>query len=115
MIAGAFNYKIWAGKRTLRAVGCIDNSIFPESYKFALQQINHRVIVEELFKSRLEKNSPPHINTNSAVVPELNELEQRLLTSGKWYSKYASGLSDKVKRVVLSFTFADGKTRLNEY
>ena len=69
MFAVAFDYKRWADERTLRAVAGIDRAAFPEAWAFALQQLNHMVIVEELFRSRLAGEAVPHDNTNTEVVP----------------------------------------------
>lgn len=53
MLNQTFDYKRWADERTLRAIEEIDRNLFPDAYSFTLQQINHIVIVEELFRSRL--------------------------------------------------------------
>lgn len=107
MFTQAFNYKRWADERTLRAVENINRNAFPDSYAFALQQLNHMVIVEELFNSRLTNNSAPHGSTNTEVVPDLAELKGRLLASCDWYSSYVSSLENIDKQI--SFTFADGR------
>ena len=51
MLVQAYSYKRWEDDRTLSAVNRIEENAHVESYSFALQQINHMVIVEELFKS----------------------------------------------------------------
>ena len=107
MIDQLFEYKIWADKRTLDAIKMIDTSRFQSSYSFALQQINHIVIVEELFKSRLAATPAPHKSTNTNIVPSLEELETRLIKSGDWYGKYVSRNDDGDKAI--SFSFADRK------
>lgn len=107
MFIEAYNYKIWADNRTLRAIETIDKESFSDSYAFALQQINHVVIVEELFRSRLTNSPARHKSTNSDVVPFFDELEHRLIESGNWYINYVSDLK-KVEELI-SFKFADGK------
>jgi uncharacterized damage-inducible protein DinB len=69
MIIRAFNYKIWADELTLRAIDRIDKLTFCDTYKFIVQQVNHIVIVEELFKARLVGSPVPHQNTNSQENP----------------------------------------------
>lgn len=110
MIIDTFNYKVWADERTLQAIESIDASIFSDSYAFVLQQINHIVIVEELFKSRLLNEAAPHKSTNTAVVPSLDELGKRLTKSGAWYLNYVSSLNIKDYEDIVSFVFADGKS-----
>ena len=107
MIINAYQYKRWADERTLRAIDSIDRELYPESYSFVLQQINHMVIVEELFGSRLEDRPAPHESTNSEWVPEFNELERRITSSNEWYLSYIYDLNDHEKRI--EFAFADGK------
>jgi len=103
----AFNYKRWADERTLRALENVDRDAFPDSYAFALQQLNHMVIVEELFKSRLTEGPTPHRSTNSEVVPEFDELSRRLMASCDWYAIYLFRHENEKKQI--SFIFADGR------
>ena len=107
MFIQAFSYKKWADKRTLNAIENIDKGVFFQSYCFSLQQINHMVIVEELFKSRLTNNPAPHKSTNTEVVPDYEELRARLIESCEWYLDYVSSLDDHSESV--RFIFADGK------
>ncbi len=109
MFSKNFDYKSWADIRTLAAIEKIDRSAYPQSYSFVLQQINHIVIVDELFRSRLEKNSPPHEATNTDVVPAYEELKTRLIESGKWYANFVANLEPGKERTNISFKFADGK------
>ena len=110
MLRQMFNYKRWADQRTLDAVESIDQKKHPEAYAFALQQINHIVIVEELFKSRLTSDAPPHPSTNTDVVPVFRELNLRLKLSAKWYEHYVSHLGSLEEEI--PFVFADGKRGL---
>ena len=98
MITEAFNYKSWADENILRAIGSINKNAFPDSYAFVLQQINHIVIVEDLFKSRLTNAPAPHKNTNSEIVPEFDELKHRLEASNNWYLSYGSTLDDNKRQ-----------------
>jgi len=107
MFAKAFQFKRWADERTLRAIETIDNESFADSHSFVLQQINHMVIVEELFISRLENKPAPHESTNTKMVPTFSELEARLMASNDWYCGYISNFNNPDQQV--TFTFADGK------
>lgn len=107
MLEKTFDYKRWADERTLRAIEKIDRGLFPDAYAFALQQINHMAIVEELFRSRLVSASPPHKSTNTDVVPDLEELEGRLCESADWFKSYVSQLENGNEKI--AFVFADGK------
>ena len=104
-----FQYKRWADGRTLAAIGQIDRSKYDQSFAFTLQQVNHMVIVEDLFRSRLEHVEPPHKATNSEEVPELETLGERLLESGGWYQNYVEQLSTIEQQQTIRFVFADGK------
>lgn len=107
MFVQAFSYKRWADDRTLGAVNRIDKNAQAESYALALQQINHMVIVEELFESRLIGEAPPHPSTNTDLVPGLDELASRLGRSNDWYINYAASFEHRGD--VISFAFADGR------
>ncbi|WOJ98157.1 DinB family protein [Congregibacter brevis] len=85
----------------------IDRDLFPDAYAFALQQINHIVIVEELFISRLGSSSAPHESTNTAVIPNFEELEGRLSESADWFESYVDRMENGSEKV--AFVFADGK------
>ena len=69
LLVESFNYKAWSDRRTLDAIARIDAEAFPASLAFALQQLNHMAIVEELFRARLLGEPAPHQQTNSEVVP----------------------------------------------
>jgi len=101
----AFRYKKWSDERTLRAIDKIVRQAFPDSYAFVLQQLNHMVIVEELFSSRLKGSPVLHAKTNTEVVPAFNELENRLTSSCDWYGAYVSTLENAERQI--AFTFAD--------
>ncbi len=107
MFIEAFHYKRWADKRTLEAINTIDPEAFPDSFSFVLQQLNHMVIVEDLFKSRLKGEPAPHDSTNTEVVPGFSELSKRLITSGDWYISFVSSSPDIEQE--FTFTFADDR------
>lgn len=107
MLSRAFAYKRWSDERTLDAVRRIDASTFPDAVAFARQQFNHIVIVEELFRSRLEGAAPPHAATNSEDVPTLAEIAFRLESSFDWYADFVAGSPDLPARI--GFEFADGR------
>jgi len=109
MIKEAFNYKGWADRRALRAIGEVDEYLHTDSFAFMLQQLNHMVIVEDLFRSRLINEPALHTATNSKTVPNLDTLKSRLIASSKWYLNYVASLSMESFKEVISFTFADGK------
>ena len=108
MLQQAFAFKRWADRRTLEAVGRIDREAHPEPSAFAREQLNHIVIVEELFASRLTDSLPPHEATNTRAVPELPVLAERLEASNAWYQTYLSASSES-QEASISFTFADGR------
>jgi len=109
----AFKYKMWADGRTLKAIDCIDKTKFTKEYNFVLQQINHMIIIEDLFRSRMENLPAPHKVTNTEIVPDFVELSTRLLDSGKWYINYVSNLSIKTKQKSIPFSFAEQKYKMN--
>ena len=104
-----FTYKGWSDKRIFDAINKLDKAAFGDSYRFVLQQINHLVIVEELFKARLLNKAQPHPDTNSKVVPSIDNLLARLAQSQQWYCGYIEKLSQNELGQQLVFTFVDGK------
>lgn len=105
MLAQAFHYKCWADRRTLDAIALIDASRFADSLAFTLQQLNHMVIVEDLFRARLSGVAEPHPATNSQAVPPYAVLRERLLASGQWYAAQAEDPADGE----ITFRFTDGQ------
>ncbi|MDN0083692.1 DinB family protein [Crenobacter sp. SG2305] len=103
----SFQYKAWANKRTLEAIKRIDSNEFPSTISFVKQQLNHMIIVEELFKARLMGDETPHKATNTTTLPSIGELERRIETSDAWYHSYASQLQDQHEELV-TFQFVDG-------
>ena len=110
MLIRAFAYKCWSDHRTLDAIARIDPQRFAEERAFALQQLNHLVIVEDLFRARLSGEADPHPATNSAAVPSFDELRERLLVSGQWYVEQLAALTPERAREVIRFRFTDGRS-----
>lgn len=109
MITEAIKFKLWSDQRTMQVIDQVDREAFPYEYAFMLQQINHMVIVQELFKARLSGLPIPYQHTNSEIVPAFEELQGRLEASGQWYKDYATGLNKEALQKDISFIFADGK------
>lgn len=109
MLIEAFNYKHWATQRTLAAIAQVDAVAFPATVAFACQQLNHLRIVEELFQARLLGDAPPHTATNSANVPPLELLAQRLEQLQAWYAAYVPALDAQQLQETVTFDFVDGR------
>ncbi|MDH0289887.1 DinB family protein [Pseudomonas sp. GD04087] len=110
MLTQAFAYKCWSDRRTLDAVALIDRERFPAEHAFALQQLNHMAIVEELFRARLNGEADPHPATNTATLPGYDELRERLLSSTQWYVEQLAALTPAQGREVIRFRFTDGRS-----
>lgn len=104
-----FLYKQWSDQRLFRAIYQIDQSQFMQDYDFARQQLNHMIIVEELFRSRLECNQSPHNQTNTLDLPTLEELQQRINISDEWFIQFVQNLTTTKSLEILHFHFTDGK------
>ena len=103
----SFRYKKWADLRSLDSASLIDQS--SESFAFICQQFSHIVIVEELFRSRLENKIQPHPATYPDILPRYEELRVRLINSCDWFLNYLDGLEEDRLKEIISFVFADGK------
>lgn len=66
-IVNAFKYKMWADQRMLTAIEQLNKNEAKDGYAFILQQLNHIIIVDELFKARLENKKLPQGDTYSAT------------------------------------------------
>jgi|SRR6185369_3660254 len=108
-ILNMLRYKQWADNRALAAVARIDSERFPSEIAFALQQLNHMVRVEEVFRARLLGKTEPHLTSNSDVVPALEELGKRLTESNDWLQTYAKSFSEEQLVDQIHFHFLDGK------
>ena len=102
-------YKAWADDRTLEAVRGIDRTQHAARFDFARQQLNHLVIVEELFRARLSGAPEPHTATNTLPLPALDELVSRLQASNRWLQAHVQALSPQALTETLRFTFVDGR------
>jgi uncharacterized damage-inducible protein DinB len=109
MIIDAYNYKQWADQRTLDAVRTIDPDRFPSETAFVRQQLNHMVIVEEVFRARLLGLREPHSASNTDVLPDFAELCHRLANSNAWFAQYVANLDPEQRSEPVSFLFVDGQ------
>ncbi len=108
MLIEVFKYKQWADRRTLDAIQAID-AAHAGAMAFVLQQLNHMIIVEELFKARLLGVPAPHAATNTESLPDWQALDQRISASNAWFSHYVERLPAAQREETVSFLFADGK------
>lgn len=109
LLRHALRYKHWADLRTVDAIKGIDQVLHVACAAFARQQLNHMVIVEELFKARLLGQAEPHRATNTQQIPELDDLATRLASSNQWLMAYADGLDELQGARCISFQFTDGQ------
>jgi len=109
MLTDAFNYKQWADRRTLDASKAIEAKEPSATVSFIRQQLNHMVIVEELFRARLLGDEPSHRSTNTEIVPTLNEIDLRLTQSNQWLIRYVADLDSETLNDQVLFQFVDGK------
>ena len=108
VLVEAFKYKHWADRRTVDAVRAIDADAHPSSLSFARQQLNHMIRVEELFRARLLAEPEPHSSTNTEQVPDLAELDRRLMASNDWFASYVASTDLTALTDRLGFRFVDG-------
>lgn len=110
MLLDAYRYKAWADERTLQAVTDLEQQDHASpALPFICQQLNHMVIVEELFKARLLGEPAPHQATNSEMVPSLPALAQRLTACNAWATDYLARRSPAELGHLVTFVFADGQ------
>ena len=112
LLHNSLAYKSWADRRSLDAVAQIDAHTMAHELDFALQQLNHMVRVEELFKARLLALPEPHTSTNTDELPKLQELDGRLTASNQWLQTYARQLAPHQLDERIRFAFVDGKNGL---
>ena len=104
-----FLYKQWSDQRLFKAVDQIDQVKFLDDYNLAKQQFNHMIIVEELFRARLENREPLHTQTNTKLLPSLNELQRRIEVSNQWFIEFVQNIRSEQLLQVLHFQFVDQK------
>ena len=109
LLKTALDYKAWADRRTLDAVGQLGDTSPPDTLAFARQQLNHMVRVEELFRARLHHEPEPHDSTNTETLPSLAALDARLMASNQWLQDYFTRLTAEQADAQVCFTFVDGQ------
>lgn len=105
-----FLYKQWSDRRLFQAIDQIDQVKYLDDYQFAQQQFNHMIIVEELFRSRLENKKALHTQTNTDVLPALDELQQRIECSHVWFIGFVKQIKSNQLAEIIHFQFIDKKT-----
>lgn len=108
MLSEMIKYKCWADRRTLDAVAAMGEVTTSSSAAFARQQLNHMVRVEELFKARLLDEPEDHQSTNTELIPDLQELDRRIVESNSWLAHYVDELTHSQLNEFLTFRFVDG-------
>ncbi len=101
-----FEYKAWSERRLLAVVEQVDND--SDLMAFCRQQLNHMLIVQELFCARLFGDKDPHQETNTGSLPQLSELRSRLASSNFKLNTFIGNLDLTVEKEPVNFTFVDG-------
>ncbi len=104
-----FLYKQWSDQRLFQAIAQIDQEKYLDDYNFARQQLNHMMIVEELFRSRLEHQKALHTQTNTDVLPAFEVLQQRIEASDEWFTNFVQHIQVEQLSDVIHFQFIDQK------
>ena len=102
-----FLYKQWSDQRLFQAIAQIDQANYLEDYHFAQQQLNHMMIVEELFRSRLEHQKTLHTQTNTDVLPAFEVLQQRIEASDVWFTNSVQDIQVEQLAEMINFQFID--------
>lgn len=105
-----FLYKQWSDQRLFKAIDQIDQVQYLKDYNFAKQQFNHMIIVEELFRSRLENKKTLHSQTNTEFLPSLDELKHRIDESHLWFIEFLQNIQSDQLAEIINFQFIDKKT-----
>lgn len=105
-----FLYKQWSDQRLFKAIAQINQEKYLDDYNFAKQQFNHMLIVEELFRSRLENKKALHTQTNTEVLPAFDELQQRIEHSHVWWIEFVENIQSDQIAEIIHFQFIDKKT-----
>ncbi|ATZ64733.1 DinB family protein [Acinetobacter bereziniae] len=105
-----FLYKQWSDQRLFKAIAQIDQEKYLDDYQFAQQQFNHMIIVEELFRTRLEHKKALHTQTNTEVLPTFDELQQRIEHSHAWWIEFVENIQSDQLAEIVHFQFIDKKT-----
>jgi uncharacterized damage-inducible protein DinB len=109
LLLHAFDYKQWADLRTLETIAQLYEKKAGDPIAFILQQLNHMVIVEELFRARLLGFEEPHHSTNTESVPSLEELSRRITLSDDWFLDFSSKVDEALLEKSVHFQFMDGQ------
>ena len=105
-----FLYKQWSDQRLFKAIAQINQEKYLDDYNFAKQQFNHMLIVEELFRSRLENKKALHTQTNTEVLPAFDELQQRIEHSHAWWIEFVENIQSDQIAEIIHLQFIDKKT-----
>lgn len=105
----SYAFKSWADIRTLDAIARVDRSKYLAEFNFARQQLNHMLIVEDPFRSRLNREPKYHRATNTEDVPEFEALALRLRVSNERYRDFVQNRDLKNDDKRMAFEFTDGK------
>lgn len=107
-----FEYKAWANEELFNLLRTIDQQMFSEVTHSAIRVLNHAFVVDQLFKSNLQKTAHHYVATNTQETPSLEELFSKVKELDSWYCSYISHLSQDLLEESIPFIFTDGETGL---
>jgi hypothetical protein len=107
MFANAFLHKQWADLRALDAVP----RWMPRSHRplVCLPAVQSHADRGRAVSRPAAGPAAPHAATNSAQLPPLEELAERLQASDNWFGEYVATLAPACREEIIHFDFADGQ------
>jgi len=104
-------YTQWADTKLFAALRALPEGTPAEAgrgFGSMISTLNHSLVVDEIWRAHMEAKSHGHSSRNTAILPTLEELEQKQSAMDTWFIEYADALTEAQAEEMIHFKFVDG-------
>jgi uncharacterized damage-inducible protein DinB len=107
ILQSLFEYKAWANRELLDAIGKLDAVVYPMESRLSIRLLNHTYVIDQIFTAHLLGKPHTYAGANTPETPTLNALRAAITSSDGWLLSYARSLTEAQLREQVKFTFTD--------
>lgn len=104
-----FEYKAWANQLLLASLRELELQLAPQLFQKILAIYDHAQVVDAIFQAHLQARPHSWQDSQSASLPDLEDLSQNLKITDSWYSDFVACLGEAEIQLVRHFHFTDGQ------
>ena len=102
-----FEHKAWCNQGLIEALRAAPADVDRRTWAVILFTFEHTLIVDQVFKARLEAAEPGSASTVGGAMPDLGRLAETMARTDAWYLDYVRKVTPDALAEAIDFSFVD--------